>query len=425
MDGSFAKEDLITILEETINDSNGLVEIRACPTCQRPLSRGTILPSDLDAITHIALCFTDDRTDNVESYLIGGYATEAFAQRKWISRLASYVSFGKYKMGNNNGNILVQDRATGLLIEEKIPVYVRLGIRLLYQSAASRGAIESKMIKRMLQSMTVKQGRKFETPSSVRQILQFCKFHRINVDEIFLPDLKEGQQVTLKDLPSYFKNFNQFFYRKLKPGSRPIAAPENPRVLVSPADSRMNAFASVASAQELWIKGDAFSVKTLLDDAKMASYYENGYLAVFRLAPQDYHRFHHAVDGVVGPSKHIEGTYYTVNPMAIRDSFLSVYTENVRTITYINSDHFGQVAYVAIGAMMVGSIILTDSEGQRVKRGDEHGYFAFGGSTVILIFPPKIGDEGMKIVWDEDLVANSNSTLETVVKMGTRIGTVE
>ena len=152
------------------------------------------------------------------------------------------------------------------------------------------------MIKRMLQSMTMKQGKKFESPSSVRQIIQFCKFHRINVDEIYLPSIQDSTApptVTLKDLPAHFKNFNEFFYRKLKPLARQLAEPDNSLVVSSPADCRMNAFASVGLAQELWIKGDSFSVKTLLDDAKMASYYENGSLAVFRLAPQDYHRFHH------------------------------------------------------------------------------------------------------------------------------------
>ena len=84
------------------------------------------------------------------------------------------------------------------------------------------------------------------------------------------------------------------------------------------------------------------------------------------------------------------------------------------------------MAYVAIGAKMVGSIILTDVEGQRIKRGYEHGYFAFGGSTVILIFPQSVpGNVRRCVKWDEDLVVNSNATLETIVQMGTRIGVLE
>jgi phosphatidylserine decarboxylase len=89
---------------------------------------------------------------------------------------------------------------------------------------------------------------------------------------------------------SNFRTFNQFFYRKLKPGSRPPDSPEDPTVAVSPADSRMTAFETVNEATRVWIKGLDFSIKKLLGNNDYASSFEGGSLSVLRLAPQDYHR---------------------------------------------------------------------------------------------------------------------------------------
>lgn len=208
-----------------------------------------------------------------------------------------------------------------------------------------------------------------------------------------------------------FKNFNEFFYRALKPGARPCSAPENPHIIVSPADCRSVVFNRVDVATGVWIKGREFSIKRLLGDAypEDAARYENGGgLGIFRLAPQDYHRFHIPVDGIMGKPKLIEGEYYTVNPMAIR-SALDVYGENVRIIVPIDSEKHGRVMVICVGAMMVGSTVITRQEGEHVKRAEELGYFKFGGSTIVLLF-----EEG-KMVFDGDLVDNSNGALETLV----------
>lgn len=72
-------------------------------------------------------------------------------------------------------------------------------------------------------------------------------------------------------------------------------------------------------SSRLWIKGKEFSIKNLLQNQDLANYFKDGSLAVFRLAPQDYHRYHSPVDGELGEYVDIPGTYYTVNPMAIRE----------------------------------------------------------------------------------------------------------
>jgi phosphatidylserine decarboxylase len=212
---------------------------------------------------------------------------------------------------------------------------------------------------------------------------------------------------------SEFKNFNEFFYRALKPGARPCSAPHNPRIIVSPADCRAVVFNRIETATKVWIKGREFSVKRLLGDAypeDVSRYESGGALGIFRLAPQDYHRFHIPVDGVMRQPKTIQGEYYTVNPMAIR-SALDVYGENVRVLVPIDTQEFGRVMVICVGAMMVGSTVITRQEGEEVKRAEELGYFKFGGSTIVLLF------EAGRMVFDDDLVDNSNTALETLVSL--------
>ena len=207
-----------------------------------------------------------------------------------------------------------------------------------------------------------------------------------------------------------FKSFNEFFYRALKPDARPCSAPDNPKIIVSPADCRSVVFNRMDEATKIWVKGREFSIARLLGNAypEDAKRYVNGALGVFRLAPQDYHRFHIPVDGVMGKPKTIEGEYYTVNPMAIR-SALDVYGENVRIVIPIDSVAHGRVMVICVGAMMVGSTVITRKEGENVKRAEELGYFKFGGSTLLVLFEENV----MK--FDDDLADNSNTALETLV----------
>lgn len=252
----------------------------------------------------------------------------------------------------------------------------------------------------MLKNLSIKQGKKFDDPASRDEIEKFIDFHRLDMSEVLLP-IEE------------FKNFNEFFYRALKPGARPCSAPDNPRIIVSPADCRSVVFNQISQATKIWVKGREFNMKRLLGDAYPddVSRYENGALGIFRLAPQDYHRFHIPVDGVMGKPITIAGEYYTVNPMAIR-SALDVYGENVRVLVPIDSEVHGRVMVICVGAMMVGSTVITRKEGEHVRRAEELGYFAFGGSTILLLFEPG------KMRFDDDLVDNSNGALETLVSFG-------
>jgi phosphatidylserine decarboxylase len=249
----------------------------------------------------------------------------------------------------------------------------------------------------MLRSLSYKQGKKYDDPASASQIEGFIAFHQLDMSEVLLPI-------------EQFKNFNEFFYRALKPEARPCSAPDDPKIIVSPADCRSVVFNKMDDATQIWVKGRDYSVEKLLGDAYPldAKRYKNGALGIFRLAPQDYHRFHIPVDGVLATPKLIEGEYYTVNPMAIR-SALDVYGENVRVVVPIDSVAHGRVMFICIGAMMVGSTVITRKPGQKVKRAEELGYFKFGGSTILLLF------ETGAMNFDDDLVKNSTGAVETLV----------
>ena len=253
-------------------------------------------------------------------------------------------------------------------------------------------------VRKLLKSLSIKQGKKYDDPASARDIPTFVSFHKLDMSEVLLP-MEE------------FKNFNQFFYRALKPNARPCSAPDNPQIIVSPADCRSVVFNRMDVATRIWVKGREFSIERLLgntypEDAKR---YVNGALGIFRLAPQDYHRFHVPVDGTMGTAKLIEGEYYTVNPMAIR-SALDVYGENIRVVIPIDSKAHRRVMVICVGAMMVGSTVITRKAGEKVGRAEELGYFKFGGSTILLLFEPGV------MQFDEDLIDNSKGALETLVR---------
>lgn len=236
-----------------------LVSMERCPLCRTSFSGGRFSGDktssrNIDIITHLAVCTTRSQHDSpykVERLMMAGFLTEEYASRKWFVRLLSYMSFGNYRIGSNNGNIFVHDRATGKLVEERIPTYIRLGIRLVFQASRVGRALSSatlrilpesvaelRMARSLCASLTLKQGRRFTDPASLSHIPEFIKYHGINLAEIADP------------IDSY-ANFNEFFYRRLKPGARQLADASE-RVAVSPCDCRINVYATVSEATVFW-----------------------------------------------------------------------------------------------------------------------------------------------------------------------------
>ena len=122
---------------DDLTDERGeehVIEIRECPLCHQPRLGKR---SDADIITHLATCASQDWRQ-VDNLVMGGFVTSSQAQRKWYTKVITKISYGGYKIGANSANILVQDRITGQINEERMSVYVRLGIRLLYKGLKSR-----------------------------------------------------------------------------------------------------------------------------------------------------------------------------------------------------------------------------------------------------------------------------------------------
>ena len=155
--------------------------------------------------------------------------------------------------------------------------------------------------------------------------------------------------------PDAYDTFEDFFVRAHKPGSRPIHAPDDPKSAVVVADSRVVVYQSVAASRKIWIKGVDFSITNLVMDTQLGARFDDGAIASFRLSPQDYHRYHSPVSGKVRLFRSMPGDYYQVDPVALR-SDVDILTRNARDYVVIESEEFGDVLFVAIGATDVGTV---------------------------------------------------------------------
>ncbi|KAF8075020.1 phosphatidylserine decarboxylase-domain-containing protein [Lyophyllum atratum] len=304
-------------------------------------------------------------------------------------------------------------RETDKTIFESMPIYARIGMHLVFYGYGRAKILGTRNVEHLLTEESIRQGRIYDSPESAHSIPSFVRTYGLQTDELLEPDLKA------------YKCFNDFFTRKLKPGARPVANPDDPLGVCSAADCRLTVYQTADLAKQFWIKGKQFTIPSLLalaPDSKEAQAFDNGALAIFRLAPADYHRFHAPVDCTVASDPvDVPGQYYTVNPQAVNEPGFDVFKANRRSIVYLTHETTGlPVAVVAIGALLVGSIRWSGGaeKGKRLKRGEELGYFAYGGSTVVVVFPQR------GVEFDADLVRNSLQPMETLVKVGNSIGKI-
>ncbi|MDW6004193.1 phosphatidylserine decarboxylase [Vibrio mangrovi] len=225
--------------------------------------------------------------------------------------------------------------------------------------------------------------------------------------ETFGVDVDEAE----KDLAQY-QTLDEFFCRRLKPAARPID--QTPGNLISPADGRA-LYYRIENDVSLFIKQQRVSVAELLLSESLASTLSGGSALVIRLAPKDYHRFHFPCAGHILNSFNLPGPLESVHPIALDSGAKSFF--NKRVVTVLQSPELGSLIMVEIGALTIGTIHQSYS-GKSFRRGDEKGYFRFGGSTVVLLW----GADGPQI--DKDILENSAKNIETLIKCGTRIGSL-
>ena len=289
------------------------------------------------------------------------------------------------------------DRQTGELRQEIVPGGKWL--QWLYYTPVGKLTLQA-MVKRKFLSQCY--GRMMDRPASRTKIKEFIDSLEINMNEALRP---------VED----FKTFNEFFIRKLKPEARPIDT--NPDAVVSPADGKVLAFRGMQGLDSFFVKGQEFSLDDFLQDRALSEKYAGGTLVIIRLAPVDYHRFHFPANGRASASKRIHGDYYSVSPYAVKNR-LQIYWENVREYSILSSPTAGDILICEVGATMVGSIVQNYTPEAEVKKGQEKGWFTFGGSTVILLF------EAGRVRIEHDILEHTGNGYETSIKMGERLAGV-
>ncbi len=207
-----------------------------------------------------------------------------------------------------------------------------------------------------------------------------------------------------------YSSFNDFFTRKIKPDCRPV--PEDLDVLISPCDC----LATVYPIQEnttFSIKNTEYTLRSLLRSPRLAKRFRGGYAYVLRLTVEDYHRYLYSVSGKQSKNYHIDGTYHTVNPIA--NDYLPIYKENTREYTVILSKEFGDVLQMEVGALLVGKI-SNHKQSTVVTRGEEKGFFEYGGSTIVVL------TQKGRVTPRSDLLTNSKNGYETKVLQAHPLG---
>ncbi|MFF2483696.1 archaetidylserine decarboxylase [Paenibacillus sp. NPDC058071] len=177
-----------------------------------------------------------------------------------------------------------------------------------------------------------------------------------------------------------YKTLNEFFTRRLKPGSRPLH--QSTAALTSPVDALITGAGQITEGTIVNVKGQDYTIGELLNGSPRQARYLNGFYMVLYLSPTDYHRIHSPATGRITERVHVPGKVYPVNDIGLR-LMRQVLSRNERLITYIEHEQ-GEVAVVKVGAMNVSSIRYTDPQANETVRGGELAYFEFG-STVVLL----------------------------------------
>lgn len=227
--------------------------------------------------------------------------------------------------------------------------------------------------------------------SSVKKIPAFIKEHNIDMSDF------EDRE---------YKSFTDFFTRKIRYGKRPVDM--TPGALISPADSKLLVY-EIEKDTVMRIKGRTYTADEILGDSENAKEFAGGYALVFRLTVDDYHRFCYPDKGCLISKRFIKGKLHTVSPVSKNHK---IYMENTRLVNLLKTEKFGTIAYIEVGAMLIGRIV--DNGTDVFEKGQEKGYFEPGGSTVILLVK--------NVEIDKDIMEQSASGIDTKVRYGERIG---
>ena len=229
---------------------------------------------------------------------------------------------------------------------------------------------------------------------------------------VLIPGFIRRNEIGLEDVKQEtWTSFNDFFTRRLKDGARPVDA--DPAHLPAPCDGFLRAW-PISEETVLPVKDVPYTVPDLIRSKKLAEQFCDGLCLVFRLTPKDYHHYVYPDDALQVLTRRIDGVFHTVQPHATEHA--DVYVQNTREYTLLDTDHFGRMVYMEVGALLVGRIRNRLFRRCRVRRGEEKGWFEFGGSTILLLVRPGV------LELNEDIKKASAEGLETPVRLGACIG---
>lgn len=232
------------------------------------------------------------------------------------------------------------------------------------------------------------------------------------VSRIFIPGFIKKNKIALNEyVESDYKTFNSFFKREIKKEYRSIS---NRKIdLIAPCDGKLISY-NITEQSTFKIKNSIYDIKSLLQNQTLAQEFKNGTILIFRLTPDNYHRYCFIDDGQIISSKTIKGVLHTVRPIALNR--YKVYIENTREYTVLKTENFKKVVQMEVGALFVGRITNYKTKG-KIQRGEEKGTFEFGGSTIVMLFKENT------VEIDKRILKNTKEGKETIIKMGDIIGT--
>jgi phosphatidylserine decarboxylase precursor len=271
----------------------------------------------------------------------------------------------------------VDELVTWIPVEREIIPKV-LSIHYVVNQAPGDALNQDDEFNEWLSSLAEAWGAFLDTPASAAGIETFAALPDYEVDDFF-----PG--------PSGWQTFNQFFAREIKPGKRPVHAPSNDSVIVSPADAIFMGAWPINEDATVTLKGVEWSIAELLDGSPYADAFSGGTYAHTFLRITDYHRYHVPVAGVVREVRNVHGRVF-IDVVKNEDGSLSgangdTYQFNQeRGLVILESPTVGLVALVPVGMTLISSVNLEPDVGAELRKGEEFGYFQFGGSDIVLLF---------------------------------------
>ena len=282
----------------------------------------------------------------------------------------------------------VYNRALGKVTEE--PEVGAGAMGFAYHTAFGRLLVKGILCRKFVSNLY---GAWQKSRLSRSKVRKFMERYKITVDDC-----------TVQEFP----NFNAFFTRQRKRYEDKTAENELPAV----ADSKLTAL-PIGEDTVFTVKDVPYTLAELLENEALAARYAGGLCLIFRLSPDDYHRYVYPAAGEQEPTVAIKGVLHSVNPIAAAQR---VYRRNARRYTLLHTEYFGTLLEMEVGALLVGRICNHCEKAAYVEKLQEKGYFEYGGSTVILLV------EKNRLKLDEDIAEYCARGMECKVRLGERVG---